>query len=267
MHGNITGRDDAMPYLVCDRCDVYYEIQDKDEMLELSHCECGNPLKYYDSLEEYLYTEDKVQNTRKQDEMMEELVNSCESAIARIIIYCVRELPFPMGINNTIGILKGSKSSFILDYNLNNLSTYSIFADFSKKKLEHFIRVLIDLKLLKIKYLPKYQNMPTLALTEKGEDFLLNKKIFKIGIFNKENTDYMERIDKDLYGILKDLRRQIATENDFPAYIVCSNETLLEITHQMPTDYHSMIAINGIGKSFMAKYGEQFLRVIKDYLG
>ena len=198
---------------------------------------------------------------------MEELVDSCESAIARIVIYCVRELPFPMGINNTIGILKGSKSSFILDYNLNNLFTYSIFADFSKKKLEHFIRVLIDLKLLKIKYLPKYQNIPALALTEKGEDFLLNKKIFKIGIFSKENTDYMEGIDKDLYGILKDLRRQIATENDFPAYIVCSNETLLEITRQMPTDYHSMMAVNGIGKSFMVKYGEQFLKVINDYLG
>ncbi|MBC7100931.1 MAG: NERD domain-containing protein, partial [Methanobacteriales archaeon] len=40
-----------MPYLICDKCNVYYEIEDEEEIFEF--CECGNRLKYYESLEEY----------------------------------------------------------------------------------------------------------------------------------------------------------------------------------------------------------------------
>ena len=42
-----------MPYLICDKCDVYYELQEgAPEDYEV--CECGNKLKYYDSLDSYL---------------------------------------------------------------------------------------------------------------------------------------------------------------------------------------------------------------------
>ncbi|MEN6293796.1 MAG: hypothetical protein ABFD07_17490, partial [Methanobacterium sp.] len=59
-----------MPYLVCESCDIYYEIPDKEEMSKLSNCDCGNPLKYYDSLEEYLYQKGKIKKPPKQDKII-----------------------------------------------------------------------------------------------------------------------------------------------------------------------------------------------------
>lgn len=41
-----------MPYLICNKCNTYYEIKGNDN--DLSACECGNPLKFYKSIEDYM---------------------------------------------------------------------------------------------------------------------------------------------------------------------------------------------------------------------
>ena len=43
-----------MPYLICDKCNVYYEIEDISEMEDFHTCECGNELQYFDTIEEYM---------------------------------------------------------------------------------------------------------------------------------------------------------------------------------------------------------------------
>lgn len=40
-----------MPYLVCYKCDVYYEVT-KEEVMEFTHCECGEKLNYFENLED-----------------------------------------------------------------------------------------------------------------------------------------------------------------------------------------------------------------------
>ena len=46
-----------MPYLICDKCNLYYEIEDRSEMEDFHTCECGNELQYFNSIEEYMYSE------------------------------------------------------------------------------------------------------------------------------------------------------------------------------------------------------------------
>ncbi len=46
-----------MPYLICDKCNLYYEIEDKNEMRDFHTCECGNELQYFNTIEEYMYGE------------------------------------------------------------------------------------------------------------------------------------------------------------------------------------------------------------------
>lgn len=43
-----------MPYLICDKCNVYYEIENKREINDFNVCRCGNELKYYKTIEEYM---------------------------------------------------------------------------------------------------------------------------------------------------------------------------------------------------------------------
>lgn len=46
-----------MPYLICEKCNLYYEIEDRNEMKDFHTCECGSELKYYETIEEYMYGE------------------------------------------------------------------------------------------------------------------------------------------------------------------------------------------------------------------
>lgn len=43
-----------MPYLICDKCNVYYEIKNKQEINDFHVCRCGKELKYYKTIEEYM---------------------------------------------------------------------------------------------------------------------------------------------------------------------------------------------------------------------
>lgn len=43
-----------MPYLICDKCNVYYEIENKREINDFHVCRCSNELKYYETIDEYM---------------------------------------------------------------------------------------------------------------------------------------------------------------------------------------------------------------------
>ncbi|MCK9150612.1 hypothetical protein [Methanobacterium alcaliphilum] len=42
-----------MPYLICNKCEHYYEINSVKEYMEFHTCECGNELIYVNQLSEY----------------------------------------------------------------------------------------------------------------------------------------------------------------------------------------------------------------------
>lgn len=131
--------------------------------------------------------------------------------------------------------------------------------------MERYIRTLISLGFLKINYVSEFRNIPTLSLTDNGLEFLDGDENLKVSIYGKDAMDCMQDVDKNLYEALRNLRKQIAGEIEMPAYIVCSNEPLLEMARQKPIDYDSMIKIKGIGKRFRERYGERFLEVIKGH--
>ena len=44
-----------MPYLVCKKCNGYYEIKEGESPEDFAHCQCGGELKYIETLEELNY--------------------------------------------------------------------------------------------------------------------------------------------------------------------------------------------------------------------
>ncbi len=46
-----------MPYLICNKCDIYYEVENKNELNDLDTCTCGNELIFYENIEDYLNKE------------------------------------------------------------------------------------------------------------------------------------------------------------------------------------------------------------------
>ena len=56
-----------MPYLICNNCNVSYEIKDISEMDDFHTCTCGNELKFYETVEEYMYEGLDAQNESEED--------------------------------------------------------------------------------------------------------------------------------------------------------------------------------------------------------
>lgn len=56
-----------MPYLICDKCNVSYEIRNISEMDSFHTCKCGNELQYFDTIEEYMNEGSKSSNIADND--------------------------------------------------------------------------------------------------------------------------------------------------------------------------------------------------------
>ena len=254
-----------MPYLICEQCNVYYEVNSEEEITKFGNCECGNPLNYYESLELYLKGRGKIKRLPQHDSIIGELLDFYESTVLKIILYAVKELPNDMARGRVVGFLRGSKSSFIVDENLNQLKTYSVLSGISRKKMDKLMEILVEKKFLKTRTVDEYPNNDVVSLTDEGNSFIFNKESLDMGLFENKNVDLMIGVDEELYSKLRSLRNRIAEDIEMPAYIVCANAPLIEMARKMPVKPEAMLSIKGIGKKFMENYGENFLNLIRDY--
>ena len=67
----------------------------------------------------------------------------------------------------------------------------------------------------------------------------------------------------DLLNALREKRREIARKDAVPAYIVFSDRTLAEMALRRPATLAAMANVRGVGEMKLARYGEEFLSVIK----
>ena len=81
------------------------------------------------------------------------------------------------------------------------------------------------------------------------------------------NLETNNQEDKSLFEHLRKLRKQLADEQGYPPYIVLSDKSLHELAAMRPTTLEAFGLIHGIGDFKVKKYGETFIRAIKQYLG
>ena len=72
--------------------------------------------------------------------------------------------------------------------------------------------------------------------------------------------------DKALLGRLNRLRRKIAEEQHVPPFIIFTNATLRDMAAKCPRTRAQMLRVEGVGENKMDRYGDMFLRVIREYL-
>jgi len=67
-----------------------------------------------------------------------------------------------------------------------------------------------------------------------------------------------------LWLALKAKRTELAREQGVPPYVIFHDSTLLEILNQHPANLAELGRISGVGQNKLARYGDEFLRVIED---
>ncbi|HHJ50295.1 MAG TPA: DNA helicase RecQ [Phaeodactylibacter sp.] len=115
-----------------------------------------------------------------------------------------------------------------------------------------------------------------LKLTDKGHEFLKNPHSIKIPInhnYEQEQADaYAEErartvvLDETLLNLLKDLRKQIATQKKLPPYVIFQDPSLMDMATQYPTSIEEMKNITGVSEGKAIRYGKPFIELIQRYV-
>ncbi len=69
---------------------------------------------------------------------------------------------------------------------------------------------------------------------------------------------------KALFEKLRVLRREIADENNVPAFLVFSDKTLRAMARRRPTTKSAMLQVHGVGFIKLESFGERFLQAIRE---
>jgi ATP-dependent DNA helicase RecQ len=183
------------------------------------------------------------------------------TVIAQKILSCIYRLKNYFGINHIIDVLRGSKNQNVISRNHHELSTYGIMQEYSKTQIREFINALLNMKYLAL----DSGEFPTISLTPLSTEILNEKKeIF----FRKRKIKVKkerQEVNSTLFGILKNIRREMAISEKVPPYIIFSDKTLIEMCQCLPTTSEAMLQINGVGEKKLNTYVPQFMSAIIKY--
>lgn len=74
---------------------------------------------------------------KNNDELIAQAICEYEKGIVKILLLCVDNLEFGLGINKLVQILKGGQTRVITDFSLQNNIGFSLLKQFSKKDIEY----------------------------------------------------------------------------------------------------------------------------------
>lgn len=190
--------------------------------------------------------------------------------IGQKILSCVIRLEQNYGADYTALVLTGSRDQRILEKGHDQLSTYSLLSTNPKGVIRDWIEQLIGQGCA-----AKYGEYNQLQVTERGWQVLrgeLTPTLLKPtapqrGTRNDRKADpgSWDGVDRELFDSLRDLRRELATEQSVPAYIVFGDATLRDLARRRPTTLDSFLEVHGVGKKKCDDYGQPFLDHIGAY--
>ncbi|HAK00106.1 MAG TPA: hypothetical protein DCM62_08780 [Bacteroidales bacterium] len=202
--------------------------------------------------------------------LINNLLQNYEQTIARLVLFSLTELPFPLGVKKTIDVLKGNRSSYVLNNQLFKLHTFSILTGFTRDQLSDIIDILINAGMMQVEDIKvEGDSYPVLKISPEGLKFLNNQTnpefVLLDAIMDKDIPDLSDD-DQDLFYKLKLTRRQLAEEEDKPAFMICKDFVLRNLCIHKPMENDELLAIKGIGPNFIENYSKQFLYTIRQYV-
>lgn len=73
-------------------------------------------------------------------------------------------------------------------------------------------------------------------------------------------------MDTALWEVLRECRRELASEQNIPPYIIFHDSTLQEMCVSVPQSMEQFGRISGVGERKLNKYGPAFLQAINEHL-
>ncbi len=182
------------------------------------------------------------------------------------------------GRGKIMDMLRGAKNAGMHRY-LTSLSTYGLLSGMTDARLKALFRAMQEGGLL----VTTGGDKPLITLSPEGEEVMrdlrrprLSRRIWSAqapfrptavgrGTSNVLSGLALGRMDKELYGRLAELRRDIAAEHHMPVYRVMRTETLRALATVRPTTMEAASRLKGVGPWIREHTLQAFLELIQDY--
>lgn len=190
----------------------------------------------------------------------------------------IRRTGEQVGFVMTIHILRGSMNAELVSHGYHTLKTFAAGRDVPFRDWQDYLLQMLQMGFLEV----DYKEDKHLRVTPLGEEVLYGRKIVELAVVEKkdfrvkENKAKVKPVslplskgieDTDLFEELRKLRRQIADENKWAAYIVLSDKTLHALATDKPTTLDAFGNVFGIGERKKRDFGARFVALIRQHEG
>lgn len=179
------------------------------------------------------------------------------------------------GVNYIVDILRGQSSDKTRQRGHEQLSTWGIGKDLDQQQWRSVFRQLVARGYLNV----DPQGFGVLHLSEKCRPLLKGGETLELrrDVRNKSGSGgggksrgsaAQQRLDADerqLWEALRALRKQIASDQDVPPYVIFHDATLMEMVLYRPQTSEQMRRLSGVGERKLAQYGDPFLELIAEH--
>ena len=236
------------------------------------------------SMERYCYTTECLRNyiLKYFGEKPEKPCGDCGNCLhtfetldmtdaAKQIINCVYESRQRFGKTIIIDTVAGAKTARLAEIGAVNYKSYGVLALTNKKLIRRLVEQMVaegylrvgDYQVVKLGNFQALKDPETTVMVKITDDDKLPQRAEK----PKKKTngkDALTAAGFKLFDKFRELRLQIAREENMPPYIIFSDKTLIDMAVKMPRSKSEMLEVSGVGENKYGKYGERFLRVIEE---
>ena len=187
-----------------------------------------------------------------------------------------------IGINLLIDILRGNLNQNVVGKGYEQLKTFGVGRDVPARNWLDYLLQMLQLGFFEI----MYNENNRIVITPLGKDILFGRKQAMLAELAPEEPGRQTRKrtaktpiipvlanfepgeeDSTLFDHLRELRKQLADNQGFPAYIILNDKTLHLLASIQPTSLDAFGEISGIGEFKKERYGKDFVSLIRQYKG
>ena len=177
-----------------------------------------------------------------------------------------------------VDVLRGAYTQEIISNGFDKLKTFGAGRDVPTRDWQDYLLQMLQLGYFEI----AYNEDNHLKVTESGRKILFGQEKAMLVVIKREeskktkkktaiekmpstNKILQEQKDTELFELLREHRKKLADEQEYPAYIVLSDKTLHLLCSIRPTTVDDFGNVSGIGDFKKEKYGKSFVEIIKGF--
>jgi len=171
-----------------------------------------------------------------------------------------------------VDILKGNETADVKSYQHDELENFGSASDEDERLLQAVIRQAMIAGFIT----KEIENYGLLRLTAAGKAYIKKPQPFPIVKDNEFDDEEEESnvksnggtcaADDVLFSILKDLRKKLSKRLEVPPFVIFQDPSLEAMATSYPITMEELQNIPGVGAGKAKRYGEEFLKVIKEHV-